>query len=303
MADAGVVESPACPVCGSPMVRRTARRGANAGRDFWACIRFPIHECPGKIDIPPAGAHVAGPGAFAQAEFERRRQRHRRGARVALPAYTAVVVLIGAGSFLIFLPQLGWIAGIVAFGVCLIGAVAMMRLPPEALYWDKGAKGERKTAEAIEPLIARAFVVLYGKLMPDDRGDIDAISIGPSGVWVIETKNISGSVSIFNGRLLVADRDRQSMVEQVYREAFGVQQIVGELLASAHTMVAPVLCIHGARTPLFDHSVGGVRVVSGRGLAKLLGEGPAVLDAAQVQEIADLADRKLRDPWSWEGRK
>lgn len=32
---------PACPSCGSPMVRRIAKRGANAGKAFWGCIRYP----------------------------------------------------------------------------------------------------------------------------------------------------------------------------------------------------------------------------------------------------------------------
>ena len=32
---------PACPVCGSRMVRRTARKGANAGKAFWGCERYP----------------------------------------------------------------------------------------------------------------------------------------------------------------------------------------------------------------------------------------------------------------------
>ncbi len=32
---------PACPVCGSSMVRRTARKGANAGKAFWGCERYP----------------------------------------------------------------------------------------------------------------------------------------------------------------------------------------------------------------------------------------------------------------------
>ena len=33
---------PACPVCGSAMVRRTARRGVNAGSQFWGCPRYPM---------------------------------------------------------------------------------------------------------------------------------------------------------------------------------------------------------------------------------------------------------------------
>lgn len=31
-----------CPACGSPMVRREARRGANAGKAFYGCSRFPV---------------------------------------------------------------------------------------------------------------------------------------------------------------------------------------------------------------------------------------------------------------------
>lgn len=33
--------SPACPVCQSGMVRRTAKRGANSGNEFWGCSRYP----------------------------------------------------------------------------------------------------------------------------------------------------------------------------------------------------------------------------------------------------------------------
>lgn len=34
-------EAPLCPRCGASMVRRTARRGASAGGDFWGCTKFP----------------------------------------------------------------------------------------------------------------------------------------------------------------------------------------------------------------------------------------------------------------------
>lgn len=34
--------APACPKCGSAMVQRTAKRGLNAGNQFWGCPRYPI---------------------------------------------------------------------------------------------------------------------------------------------------------------------------------------------------------------------------------------------------------------------
>ena len=40
---------PACPLCSRPMVRRMARRGANAGGQFWGCTAFPT--CTGTRAI------------------------------------------------------------------------------------------------------------------------------------------------------------------------------------------------------------------------------------------------------------
>jgi restriction system protein len=34
-------QAPACPTCSQPMLRRTARKGANAGKDFWGCSGYP----------------------------------------------------------------------------------------------------------------------------------------------------------------------------------------------------------------------------------------------------------------------
>jgi restriction system protein len=34
-------EAMSCPTCSKPMVRRTAKRGANAGSDFWGCTGYP----------------------------------------------------------------------------------------------------------------------------------------------------------------------------------------------------------------------------------------------------------------------
>ncbi|ABM40023.1 topoisomerase DNA-binding C4 zinc finger domain-containing protein [Polaromonas naphthalenivorans] len=42
-ANAGI--SPHCPVCSSSMVRRDAKRGANAGKSFWGCSQYP--RCKG----------------------------------------------------------------------------------------------------------------------------------------------------------------------------------------------------------------------------------------------------------------
>lgn len=41
LAAAAVASDPVCQKCGSPMVRRTAKRGQNAGNEFWGCSQYP----------------------------------------------------------------------------------------------------------------------------------------------------------------------------------------------------------------------------------------------------------------------
>lgn len=38
-----------CPKCGSPMIRRKATKGANAGKEFWGCSQYP--SCRGIVGI------------------------------------------------------------------------------------------------------------------------------------------------------------------------------------------------------------------------------------------------------------
>ena len=38
-----------CPLCSKPMARRTAKRGANAGGEFWGCTGYPA--CRGTRPI------------------------------------------------------------------------------------------------------------------------------------------------------------------------------------------------------------------------------------------------------------
>ncbi len=47
--DAQQGATPVCPLCGSPMRRRTARKGPHAGEAFWSCSGYP--ECKGTRPI------------------------------------------------------------------------------------------------------------------------------------------------------------------------------------------------------------------------------------------------------------
>ncbi|MBU6259781.1 MAG: restriction endonuclease [Burkholderiales bacterium] len=47
--DAASASVPSCPLCSKPMARRLAKRGANAGAEFWGCTAYPA--CRGTRPI------------------------------------------------------------------------------------------------------------------------------------------------------------------------------------------------------------------------------------------------------------
>ncbi|MFH0861740.1 MAG: nuclease-related domain-containing protein [Candidatus Altiarchaeota archaeon] len=62
------------------------------------------------------------------------------------------------------------------------------------LAWQGGSAGERAVTEALKGL-PDSYVLLNGVVVPPNRGDTDHIVIGPSGFFVIESKNYGGRIS------------------------------------------------------------------------------------------------------------
>jgi hypothetical protein len=292
--------TPACPVCAAPMKLRTAGRGPRQGRDFWGCSRYAETRCPGLINIDPPEQLVSTAGGYAQARFERERESHRAKMRATLPL-SLVYAIVGMVLTYLFMLQFGQFVAIA--GAFIVAGLALRRiqaLPREALLWEKGARGERKTATAIRPLFERGFVVLHDRRLPGSSANIDHIAIGPSGVYVIETKNISGKVEVAGDRLFVSAHDRGKFLAEVYREATATQIALSGLLNQLRVTVTPVLCIHGAQLPRSDRVVAGVRLLSARDLGRLPEGAPVILTDDQVQELARLAETRLRPNYLWE---
>lgn len=42
-------DAPVCPLCGKPMIKRVAKKGVNAGKEFWSCSAYP--QCNGVRNI------------------------------------------------------------------------------------------------------------------------------------------------------------------------------------------------------------------------------------------------------------
>jgi len=61
------------------------------------------------------------------------------------------------------------------------------------LVWQSGEVGEEIVTEELRKLDDR-YLMINSVVIPPNRGDTDHILVGPNGIFVIETKNLSGVV-------------------------------------------------------------------------------------------------------------
>jgi hypothetical protein len=278
------------------MVRRRRRADGSA---FWGCPRYP--ECRGTRAIddlpepPPVGTRPLlnrdRAGASAERQFERRRAKHEERVRQARPEIVirgVVIALIGIG-LVVGAPStwsvLGWAVLFFAFATT-VGQLFV--LPQHVTAWDTGGEGERLTAAALEPLRAEGFVVFHDRAIPMSVANVDHVIVGPSGVWVIETKHYKGRIRVDRGDLVVAGHRRPGVVEEVEREGHAVARVV------APHGVKPIIVVHRGEFQLLGWpNLRGVPVVTPKEAVKRIRRGEVILTSDQIADIAAQIDRAL----------
>src|SRR5690349_8886179 len=148
------------------------------------------------------------------------------------------------------------------------------RLLRRAELFERGAEGERLVAAVLAQLPPEWFV-LNDLHWPDrDRANIDHVVVGPTGVFVIDAKNWSGSVKVTNGCLRQNGYSRQSTTDGAMEAA----RAIGSLLPSVDPRhVVPVICFVGEHAA--NGTVNGVWIRTSGTLLSALQHGRQVLSA------------------------
>jgi hypothetical protein len=106
--------------------------------------------------------------------------------------------------------------------------------------WFVGRKGESKVTEALKSL-SDEYVVLNDIVLPDCKGNVDHLLIGPNGVFVIETKNYSGFVKCEEEQWFVNGHRIRSLSKQAKRNSMAVRGCIAGLFAGPKTRVPHVV--------------------------------------------------------------
>ncbi|WP_205471587.1 nuclease-related domain-containing protein [Nocardioides sp. SYSU D00038] len=151
-------------------------------------------------------------------------------------------------------------------------------LQRSAAAYERGAEGEEWTATALS-VLPPEWVVLHDLRWPGRaRANLDHVAVGPGGVYVIDSKYWSGTLSTRGGVLRQNGRSRASTVASCAAAGRAVAEVLPGL------RVQPVLCFTTAEG--LDARVDDVLVCTTWSVAQLLRSRPTVLGPEQVREVA-----------------
>ena len=278
-------------------VRRSTRvaggrgEGGGAGAHSAAGARRAagVAGAPGAAGAAGDARATQAAGRSALAAWKReRRARQRRLVLVVLLAIVSAAAVCGWAAQavgVITLSSPPW--PLLALGVGAGSTVAAVWPRFDPARWARGAAGELATAVLLERLPRSRWVVLHDLAVPGSRANVDHLVIGPTGVWVVDTKAYRARVVARWGRVTVGGVPLS--MATVRWEASVVSDVLG---IEARAIIA----VHARGLRRRGQCSSGVRVVPADRLVRRLRRGryfwPS-LRARQVRELGELAERRL----------
>lgn len=150
--------------------------------------------------------------------------------------------------------------------------------------WAAGAEGEARVARILDELELQGWRALHDVRWPGrPRANLDHLLVGPGGVIVIDAKNWSGNVQLYNGMLkqngYLREREVSGVVEQC--------AAVAALLEPQHRRLAQGWLCMVQQPTMRGIAASGARIEGLDTLRDAVGSLPAVLDPSAVEIIYD----------------
>jgi hypothetical protein len=237
----------------------------------------------------PVDRSLGSPGRSALAQYRRRRATELAAWTRSLVWRTPLAAAAGLTSALLA-AQAGLArAALAGLAVAALDGWRLRFRPSEhSRAWQRGAAGERQTARLLDRLTRDGYVVFHDLAVPGNTtANVDHMVIGPSGMFVIDSKQWTGQVHQGSDGLVWHNHYRLDRTLATVRwEA----ETLGRLLGIP---AAPLLCVHGAHVQGGGLRAQGVAIVPAFLLSSALGF-ERVLSDADVDLLAATASTRLR---------
>lgn len=234
-------------------------------------------------------------GKFADQRFRARRRAWWRRVWWIFPTLAVFEVAVCVGLGLLLQPEhMGFFWGL---GLGLAAAMVMVLAdsPPHHIErWRQGADGEKATARALQRVVADGWLLIND--IDIGRGNVDHVLVGPPGVFLLDSKNLHGVLSVSAGVLSV--RWREDPTDGYENRQLAPRMRSLACLLEAHLRrhgvddqrVQPVVVLWGA----FDQGSflsGKVAWIRGSELARVLTNRPTRLCDSERQQVAASLDK------------
>jgi Nuclease-related domain len=219
-------------------------------------------------------------GTSAADEYARdRRRRRARAARGAGWALVGAIFAAGGTRTEGLTRVILWALA----GLGLLVAWWYWRTRPDPERWQRGAAGERATAVLLDRLPSRTWAILHDRQLPGSQANLDHLVVGPSGVWVLDSKTTRSTVRA--RWRTVRFGDRRLDTGPVKWEA----QVVADRLG---VPVRPLVVVHGRGLRRRGGRSAGVRVVPANQVVRYVRRRwfPRRLDGAAVEWLTGEAE-------------
>jgi Nuclease-related domain len=226
------------------------------------------------------------PGASAMAQYRRRRAADWRTWRATLPQRLAGMLAAGVGAALATTVVVGPGLARVTGPTAAVALAWLLRFRPSAatVAWRHGAEGERRTARLLAPLERHGYQVFHDLAIPGSAANVDHVVVGPSGVYVIDSKRYRGRLRYSAGHLWHGGRTLDRTLATLWWEATQVAEALG---FGPDLHLYPVLCVHVARLPWRrELLVDGVPILAAAALRPALQVPRQALTPEQVALVA-----------------
>ena len=231
------------------------------------------------------------PGYSARHEYNVRLSRYAALRDARRHARRPIVVAAGVVGLVLLIAQPP--AGLMLLIVALALNIDPFSPPHEVVSWGIGADGEAQTARYLKPLQTCGYFVLNDRSVPGRKDNIDHIVVGPTGIFVIESKSYTGRLWRRGGELFINRRKCTFIVNQAIAEARAVERALAVELGPVDVEVMPILCVHRAKMPWRPLVVDGVPIFSGSQVARWIAGGQTVLTPAGAERLAWRLDMRL----------
>ena len=195
------------------------------------------------------------------------------------------------------MPVEPWIAALLLVLLSVVAWAAFNSASRRFESFLKGARGEEMVARELA-LLPSGWDVFNGVPRSGLEGfaggsDFDHIVIGPDTMFVIETKNWEGPISLDHGLLRVRGRaPRRSPVAQVRRESMELAAILKDIMPEG-IIVTPVICFAGDGFSAEESKIDDVSVCNARMLRNIILEtsGGAIDEDCRRKIVECLSNR------------